>query len=835
MWESDVVLDDGRTAHVRPIRPDDAQRLVAFHARLSPEARYYRFFSAKPRLTDTEVQHFTVVDYVHRFALVFTVDDDIIGVGRYEGVAGSPSAEVAFTVLDNQHGRGVATMLLEQLAEAARNNGLRTFTASTLADNRSMLAVFRRAGYVVKTSMDSGVVDLSFDLDPTPEAQLKMMEREARADANSVAALLRPGAVTVVSSPNDHGLGNLIVAMANEHGAAVPIHHLTLGDVLPEDVDLTIITVAYEEVAAAVEACIAARSRVLLITATGFDPTEQAELVAHVRGHGVRVVGPSSLGVVSNAPNVRLHATVAHVAPGSVALSSQSGPLALALVRRAQERGMGFSSVVMIGDKSDISGNDLLQHWELDPDTHVVLMYVESFGNPAKFARVARRVSATKPIVALWSGTGPGDDATIDGLFRQAGVLRATSSEQLLDSGRTLAAQPLPNGRRIGIVTDSGSVAVLAQRAATVAGLDVVEVLEIEPPVTAGARPEERSPSVTAEMFGVAAAALAGRCDALLAIHLPVMNGDPDGVCQAMVEGAPELPQLAVLSQASPHPRVTVFEFPEPAIRSLAHLVEAGERRRRVSGTVPMLDGIDTMAIRKRADEAAHAEARDVEWQEAAELLRLAGIHVADGRVVTDVEAAVEAAREVGWPVVTKALGVARLLPTELGGVAIDLVDVEDVRGAYIRMAAALGQGMDRALVQRQVLPGVAVMVRLGYDPVFGPVIGLGPGGASADQGMGVSRSILPLTDVDAERLISEARINTVVSTRQTPDEVRVLTDLLHRVSALADAMPGLTDLVLNPVLVSSSDAAVTWASGCMGAPQPTQRRLRRLLGPPTS
>ena len=824
VWESDVVLGDGRTAHVRPIRPDDAQRLVTFHARLSPEARYYRFFSAKPRLTDTEVKHFTVVDYVHRFALVFTVDDDIIGVGRYEGVAGSPAAEVAFTVLDNQHGRGVATMLLEQLAEAARNNGLRTFTASTLADNRSMLAVFRRAGYVVKTSMDSGVVDLSFDLDPTPEAQLKMMEREARADANSVAALLRPGAVTVVSSANDNGLGNLIAAMAVEHGAAIPIHQLTLGEVLPEDVDLTIITVAYEEVAAAIDACIAARSRVLLITATGFDPTEQAELVAHVRGHGVRVVGPSSLGVVSNAPTVRLHATVAHVAPGSVALSSQSGPLALALVRRAQELGMGFSSVVMIGDKADISGNDLLQHWELDPDTHVVLMYVESFGNPAKFARVARRVSATKPIVALWSGTGPGDDATIDGLFRQAGVLRATSSEQLLDSGRTLAAQPLPNGRRIGIVTDSGSVAVLAQRAATVAGLDVVEVVDIEPPVTAA-------------MFGVAAAALADRCDALLAIHLPVMNGDPEGVCQAMVDGAPGLPKLAVLSQASPHPRVTVFEFPEPAIRSLAHLVEAGERRRRVSGTVPILDGIDMMAIRKRADDMAHAqtEARAVEWPEAAQLLRLAGIHVADGRVVTDVEAAVEAAREVGWPVVIKALGLTRLLPAELGGVAIDLVDVEDVRGAYIRMAAALGEGMNQALVQRQVLPGVAVIVRLGYDPVFGPVIGLGPGGASANRGMGVSRSILPLTDVDAERLISEARINTVVSARQTPDEVRVLTDLLHRVSALADAMPGLSDLGLNPVLLSSSDAAVTWATGYLGAPQPTQRRLRRLIGPPTS
>jgi len=812
VWESDVVLGDGRTAHVRPIRPDDAQRLVAFHARLSPEARYYRFFSAKPRLTDTEVQHFTVVDYVHRFALVFTVDDDIIGVGRYEGVAGSPSAEVAFTVLDNQHGRGVATMLLEQLAEAARNNGLRTFTASTLADNRSMLAVFRRAGYVVKTSMDSGVVDLSFDLDSTPEAQLKMMEREARADANSVAALLRPGAVTVISSPNDNGLGDLIVAITAEYGAAVPVHHLTLGNVLPEDVDLTIITVSYDEVSEAVEACIAARSRVLLITATGFDPTEQAELVTHVRGHGARVVGPSSLGVVSNAPDIRLHATVAHVAPGSVALSSQSGPLALALVRRAQERGMGFSSVVMIGDKADISGNDLLQHWELDPETHVVLMYVESFGNPAKFARVARRVSATKPIVALWSGTGPGDDATIDGLFRQAGVLRATSSEQLLDSGRTLAAQPLPNGRRIGIVTDSGSVAVLAQRAAIVAGLDVVEVVDIEPPVTAA-------------MFGVAAAALAQRCDAMLAIHLPVMNGDPDGVCRAMVEGAPELPQLAVLSQASPHPRVTVFEFPEPAIRSLAHLVEAGERRRRVSGTVPVLDGVDAMAIRKRADEMVHGAARTVKWPEAAELLQLAGIHVADGRVVTDVEAAIEAACEVGWPVVIKALGVARLLPAELGGVAIDLANVDDVRGAYVRMATALGQGMDQALVQRQVRPGVAVMVRLGYDPVFGPVIDLGPGGASANRQMGVSRSILPLTDVDAERLISEARINTMVS----------LTDLLHRVSALADAMPGLTDLVLNPVLVSPSDAAVTWASGSMGAPQPTQRRLRRLLGPPTS
>ena len=815
VWESDVVLADGRAAHVRPIRPDDAERLVEFHGRLSPEARYSRFFSAKPRLSPAEVEHFTVVDYINRFALVAVVDGAIIGVGRYEWTPGSPSAEVAFTVLDDQHGRGVATMLLEQLAEAARINGLRTFDASTLADNRSMLSVFRRAGYVVHSTMESGVVELSFDLDPTPEAEARMTEREAAADANSVAALLRPGAVCIIGTGDDDALAQLMWTTIVEQGPAMALHRVNLGQAVPPGVDLAVITVPAPSVWEAVTSCIEARARVVLVTASGLGADEQAHLVAHVRGHGLRLVGPSSLGVVSNADDVRLHATVRHVDGGTVALSSQSGPLALALIDRARQRGLGFSSVVMVGDKADISGNDLLQHWERDPGTEVILMYVESFGNPAKFARVARRVSGSKPIVALWSGTGPGDDATIDGLFRQAGVLRATSTEQLLDSGRTLASQPVPHGRRVAIITDSGSVGVLAQRAAVVAGLEVVEVVDIDPPVSVA-------------QFASAAGALSSRCDALLAIHLPVMGGDPDGVADALIATAPHLPLLAVMNRPPIDRRVTSFEFPEPAVRSLAHLVDVGERRRRVNGTQPQLLGVDLAALRKRADDMARGEARPLDWTEASDLLRLVGADVAEGRIITDVDGAAEAAGQVGWPVVIKALGMRRLLPTERGGVAIDLRDADAVRAAYVRMRDALGDRMDRAVVQRQAAPGIAVTVALGHDPVFGPVLGVGPGGASAQRvaRTGSSRSILPLTDLDAERLVRDARLDEVL---QDPDEIAKLIDLLHRIGALADAVPAIMEMTMNPVLVSPSGAAITWASGRLGAAMPTRRRLRRL------
>ncbi len=497
-WESDVVLADGGTVHVRPIRPDDAGRFVAFHQGLSPETRYYRFFTPKPRLSDKEIEHFTTVDFRERAALIALLDDEIIAVARFDRWPGRDEAEVAFTVTDAHHGRGVSTLLLEHLAAIARELGIARFTAEVLPDNRPMLGVFRAAGFEVSTQFSSGIIDVAFDLDPTLRFIESVERREQRAESRSIARLVRPRSVAVIGASDTVGsvgravFRNLLAGGFNgpvypvnptvPHVASVPAF-ATVGDIV-DDVHLAVIAVPASEVVTVVEQCAAKRVRGVVVIATGFADAgpdgAQAErdLVELARGRGMRLIGPASMGIVATGASSTMLASFAQVpvARGRVAVSLQSGPLGIGLLELAHRLGVGISSFCSLGNKADVSANDFLNFWDDDPDTAVVLLYTESFGNPVKFGRIARRVSRRKPIVAVKSGRGLPDDVAADALYQQAGVIRVDSVHQLFDVGRVLDGQPLPRGDRVAVVANADSPAILALDALRAAHLQAAEL-----------------------------------------------------------------------------------------------------------------------------------------------------------------------------------------------------------------------------------------------------------------------------------------------------------------------------------------------------------------------
>ena len=493
-WEGDVVLSDGGTVHVRPVRPSDADALVAMHARLSPESIYFRFFSPKPRLTDKEIERFTTVDFYDRVALVAMLGDDMVAVARFDRWQQEDEAEVAFTVDDAHHGRGIATVMLEHLAAIAREVGLKRFTAEVLPDNRPMLGVFRAAGFEVSTRFSSGIIDVAFDLDPTVHFIESVELREQRAESRSIARLVKPRSVAVIGASDRPGsVGRAVfrallgggfdgpvypVNPTTPHVASVPAF-AAVTDIV-DDVHLAVITVPAAEVAEVVRQCAAKRVRGVVVIATGFadagpdGAAAERELVEFARGHGMRLIGPASMGIISTGPTSTMLASFAqaHVRRGRVAMSLQSGPLGIGLLELADRLQLGISSFVSLGNRADVSANDFLNYWDDDLDTGVVLLYTESFGNPRKFGRIARRVSRRKPIVAVKSGRGQPDDVAADALYLQAGVIRVDSVRELFDVGRVLDGQPLPAGRQAAVVANAYSPAILALDALRAAGLE---------------------------------------------------------------------------------------------------------------------------------------------------------------------------------------------------------------------------------------------------------------------------------------------------------------------------------------------------------------------------
>ncbi|WP_326700337.1 GNAT family N-acetyltransferase [Streptomyces sp. NBC_01754] len=517
-WEADVVLRDGGTARIRPITTDDAERLVHFYEQVSDESKYYRFFAPYPRLSAKDVHRFTHHDYVDRVGLAVTIGGEFIATVRYDRIdargrpASAPAdeAEVAFLVQDAHQGRGVASALLEHIAAVARERGIRRFAAEVLPANNKMIKVFRDAGYTQQRSFEDGSVHLTLGLEPTAESLAVQRAREQRAEARSVQRLLAPGSVAVVGAGRTPGgvgrtvLRNLLGSGFTGRAYAVNrsfAPDLATVDGVPayrsvgeigERVDLAVVAVPADRVPQAVADCGEHGVRGLVVLSAGYAERGaegrelQRELVRQARSYGMRIIGPNAFGVINTAAPVRLNASLAPESPaaGRIGLFTQSGAIGIALLSGLHRRGAGLSTFISAGNRADLSGNDFLQYWFEDQETDVALLYLESFGNPRKFHRLARRTAAVKPVVvvkgARHSGsTPPGHavpvsripDATVSALMRQAGVIRVDTVTEMVDVGLLLADQPLPDGPRVAILGNSESLGLLTFDACLAEGL----------------------------------------------------------------------------------------------------------------------------------------------------------------------------------------------------------------------------------------------------------------------------------------------------------------------------------------------------------------------------
>ncbi len=509
-WEADILLADGGVAHLRPSGQADADAIRAMHRRSSATTLYLRYFSAINEVSEQQVEIFTDVDYDSRVGLVAELAGQIIGAGTYHREPGddADTAEAAFLVEDSQQGRGLGSILLEHLAAAAQERGIRRFTAEVLSENNAMLGVFMDAGYTVHRKYDSGVIDLIFDIEPTEESRAVMTAREHRAEARSITRLLAPRSIAVIgASHQPTTLGPIVLDNLLRGDFAGPVYPVTPDTVsvqgvrayasvtdIPDPVDLAVVTVPASTVAEVVQDCRARDVHGLVVMTAGFADAgivgadAQRQMVTAARGAGMRVIGPNCLGMVNTDPSVRMNATLAPVVPppGRIGFFCQSGALGIAILADAATRGLGLSTFVSAGNRADVSGNDLLQFWHGDERTEVVLLYLESFGNPRKFPRLARVLARTKPVIAVKSGRNatllptPGphtkqiSEAAVASLFAQSGVIR-TETLAAFDVAQLLSTQPVPVGDRVAVIGNSTALGMLAVDACLYAGMRIAD------------------------------------------------------------------------------------------------------------------------------------------------------------------------------------------------------------------------------------------------------------------------------------------------------------------------------------------------------------------------
>jgi acyl-CoA synthetase (NDP forming)/RimJ/RimL family protein N-acetyltransferase len=866
-WEADVVLSDGATAHLRPIRPDDADRLVAFYARVSDESKYYRFFAPYPQLSEHDIDKFTNVDHSDRVALILLAGDDMIAVGRYDRID-TEQAEVAFLVEDAHQGRGAGSVLLEHLAQAAREHGIGRFVAEVLPQNRKMIKVFADAGYTVGNTYEDGVVHVSFEIHPTEHSLAVMTAREHRAEARSIGRLLTPRSVAVVGASRSRdkvgqalvrnlvlgGFTGRVYAVNPEATAVAGVPAYPSVSEIPGEVDLVVIAVPAPAVRQVVVECAAKAVKGLIVVSAGFAETgehegraRQAELVQLARANGMRVVGPNCLGVVNTDPEYSLNASLALVLPppGRVGFFSQSGALGIAILETVAERGLGLATFVSAGNRADVSGNDLLQYWQDDPATDVVLLYLESLGNPRKFARLARRVASAKPVVAVKSGRSTqgvplghsvrrsaAPVAALDALFRQSGVIRVDTLAEMFDAAQVLAYQPLPDGYRVAVVGNSDSIGLLAADAADSAGLRVV------------GQPRDLGPSASAEDFERAVSeTLDNRdVDSIIVVYVPTLESSRgDEVARVLAataaaraakpivstflgsRGVPE--PLRVLDQRGVPGRGSIPSYPsaEEAARALAHATSYAAWRRRPHGSVPELADCDEDAARALVTSVldGNPAGAELDAEQLRQLLACYGISLLEMVPAATVDDAIAAGARLEWDVVLKATAPHLRFRPDLADVWRNIDTADEMRDAWATLSRLADPAEAGFVVQKMAPPGIPVVIRAQEDDLFGPVVSFGMSGVPTDLLGDRAYRIPPLTDVDAREMVREVKAAPLLLGYRggAVADLAAIEDLLHRVSRLTDDLPEVVDLELTPILVAPEGYALVNGSGTVAPP----------------
>jgi acetyl coenzyme A synthetase (ADP forming)-like protein len=870
-WAADVLAADGRTVRIRPVRPEDDENVLRLYERLSPESMYLRFFSPVPAPMARQTERLTNVDQDQHVVIVAEQGDELVAMARYDSEPPGDSAEVAFVVDDTHQGRGLGTLLLEHLAAIGRDQGIGRFVATTLPQNRRMLEVFRDAGYEVTSRFEQGTVEVSFSIGATDASLAAQRDREHRAEARSVAELVAPSSIAVIGAGRRRGtigheiLRNLLAGgftgpvypvNANARAVAGVRAYPTISDV-SDDVDLAVVAVSAADVPDVVRQCATKGVRGLVIISAGFAEVggdraqAERELVVLARRAGMRMVGPNCMGVINTNAAVSMNATFAPFVPtaGRIGFSSQSGGLGIGLLGRAAELGLGISTFVSVGNKADVSGNDLLQYWEEDADTDVILLYLESFGNPRKFGRLARRVSRTKPIVAVKSGrTQVGSraagshtaalassDVAVDALFRQAGVIRVDTLEELFDTAQVLAHQPLPPGTRVAIVSNGGGPAILAADACAGAGLEVPELApetqsalrDFVSPDAGVRNPVDLVAGATAATYERALRTVLadGQIDAVIVIFVPPLVTQPEEVARAIRAAAGDAgPKPLVACFLGRHGMpdalrraeersIPSFAFPESASAALGRAAGYAAWRRRTEGIVPDFPDVDAERARALVAEQI-ARSPDGMWLDpdiAQTLCECFGVPVVPSVLVRAESEAVEAAEGVGYPVALKAGSGAVIHKTDVGAVHLNLASGSEVERAFNVMREGLGDEMGGAIVQPMVGAGFETIVGVTRDPLFGSLVIFGMGGTAAELMRDTALRILPITDSDAREMVQSLRTSQLLlGYRGAPAaDVEALEHLLLRVGRLADEIPEVAEMDCNPVIASPHAATV--------------------------
>jgi acetyl coenzyme A synthetase (ADP forming)-like protein len=865
-----VALRDGSTVGVRPVGAGDEPALLALLEALSEDSRWLRFLGGGTRL-ERAADAAAHMSPGHSFGLVATAGDPerIVGHAVYYR-EGEDSAEVAFEVAEDHQGLGIGTVLLAHLAEAAERDGVRTFTATVHASNHKMIQVFRDSGFAVEVRTSGGVLSVEMPASLDPRARERFEDRDRVAAVAAVSHVLRPASVAVIgASAKGGGIGAAVLANLLAGGYAGPLHvvhphaeaiagipaHRSIAEV-PGPVELAVIAVPGDAVPAVARECGAAGVRGLVVLSAGFSEVgergsaRQRELLASCRAAGMRMLGPNCLGALNTA--IGLNATFAPQPPpaGRIAYASQSGAFGIAAIAEAARRGAGLSSFVSLGNKADLSGNDFLRYWAQDPGTDAILLYLESFGNPARFGAIARTVAARKPIVAVKSGrsaagaraaashTGAllaASDVTVDALFADAGVIRTDTLGEQLDVAALLAGRPLPTGPRVGIVTNAGGPGIACADACAAAGLQVDPLGDAArsrlrrrlPAHAAVGNPVDMIASASPEDFRKTVELLAAEeeIDAVVAIFIPPLVTRADDVAAAIRAAAQDVakPVLAVfMGEPDAHRAVLagaagvpVFGTPEEAVRALGHAVRYAAWRQAGPDPAPGLAGIDADAAAAIVAEGLAADGGWLAPGRVEAVLRAYGIPVAESRRAATAAEAGRAAAELGGPVAIKAVAPGLVHKSDAGGVDLGARGEAAATRAARRIARAVrratGAPPEAFLVQRMVPAGTELIVGVVGDPDFGPVVACGAGGRAVELLGDVAVRLAPLGRRAAGEMLRSLRTFPLLDGyRGAPRaDLAAVEDVLLRVSALAAAHPEIAELDCNPLIAGPDGAAV--------------------------
>jgi len=862
------------SAIIRPAQLSDMAAMGSFFAALSKQSRLRRFLSLA--LPDEKmIRTFCdASDASKQLTLIVSqfvgAREALIAVGSYIA-RNSGTAELGLAVADDYQGNGIGTLLLERLALIAAANGIRHFWAMTWVENQPMIDVFRESGFACRTKGEQGIVEIDLDLTPSAASVTHAELRDRVSTAASLRPFFQPRSVAIIgASRNPANIGTRLLQAAIDagfRGALYPINPkaAAIGSLraypsvrdLPETPDLAVIAVPRDAVMPVIDDCAARGVRAVIIITAGFAEIGaagrdlQVRLLEKVRGHGMRMVGPNCLGLLNTDPAVRLNASFAPDFPsaGRLAFSSQSGALGLAIMALARQRGLGLSNFVSVGNKADVSGNDLLQYWEVDNRTDIVLLYLESFGNPRRFGRIASRISRHKPIVAVKAGrTSAGkraasshtaalaaSDVAVDALFHQTGVIRAETLDEMFDLAAALSAQPLPQGRRVAILTNAGGLGILCADTCEAHGLLVQEpsdatkmqLQEFLPATASVSNPIDMIASATAENFRAATEILLRdpQVDAVivLTIHVGIADisaiarGICAGVAAARTDAGAGKPVLTCImdgerleNDGAPNgERLPNYAFPENAARVLGKLANYAEWRNRPPGVIPEFDNIQAQPGRTLCQTTLRDRGPGWLGAEAVRtVLKNFGLPLPRSAVCRTADDSVEAARAIGFPVALKLASRLIVHKTEFGGVQLNLPDERSVRQAFATIRGALVDAsridaFDGVLVQPMIRGGVELMVGVTQDPSFGPLLGFGLGGIHVEILKDVCFRVTPITDRDASEMVRNIRGFKLLEGYRghPPADIPAIEDLLLRVARMVEEIPEISELDLNPVI----------------------------------